>query len=66
MATYPCGVCEMFIDDGVESSIFCDKCKSWVYPKCYNLIFVDFNMLMVVMTTGFVLNAVAICCLLEN
>ena len=43
MTTYPCGICEKFIDDGKESSVFCDKCKSWVHPKCNNLNFIDFQ-----------------------
>ena len=43
MTIYPCGICEKFMDDGKESSIFCDKCKSWVHPKYNNLTFIDFQ-----------------------
>lgn len=32
-----------FIGDSKESSIFCDKFKSWVHPKCNNLNFIDFQ-----------------------
>ena len=43
MTTYPCGICEKFIDDGKESSIICEKCKSWVHPKCSNLNYIGFQ-----------------------
>ena len=47
MTSLPCGICEKFIENGKESSIFCDKCKSWVHPKCNNLNFIDFQLVCV-------------------
>ena len=44
MATYTRGICEKFPEDGKESSIFCDKCKSWVLPKSNVLNFIDFQL----------------------
>ena len=43
MTTHPCGICENFIDDGKESSIFCGKCKSWIHLTCNDLNFIVFQ-----------------------
>ena len=42
--TFPCSICTKTIGDN-GNSIYCDKCNLWVYIKCNNLNFIDYQYL---------------------